>query len=59
MIANHTERQDTHKLGRTHIRIFSLQAEHVGAMGGASLPHLAADEGRMLEISCQHLLLPH
>jgi hypothetical protein len=60
MIANHTERQDTHQLGRTHIRIFALQAEHPCLRdGGASLPHLAADEGRMLEISCQHLLLPH
>jgi hypothetical protein len=31
----------------------------VDAMGSASLPHLAAEEGCILEVSCQHLLLPH
>jgi hypothetical protein len=63
MIANHTEWR-TNRI-RTILaapapQIFLLRLNIlVDATGGARLPHLAAEEGRMLEVSCQHLLLPH
>ena len=56
MIANHTERRTSRIRTSLAVPTFGFFLFRlsilVDAMGGASLPHLAAEEGRMLEISC-------
>ena len=56
MIASHTERRTSRIRTSLAVPTFGFFLFRlnilVDAMGGASLPHLAAEEGRMLEISC-------
>jgi hypothetical protein len=63
MIAKYTARRTSRictSLAVPAVEFFLLRLRIlVDAMGSASLPHLAAEEGCILEVSCQHLLLPH